>query len=78
MINKDVLYLIRLLGWTIQVTYIYCEANTCADALALRKHLDFYLHVLDAVPASTVLVYFWILTQGGMFLYSYALVLFCN
>jgi hypothetical protein len=52
MINKDVLYLIRLLGWTIQVTYIYCEANTCADALALRKHLDFYLHVLDAVPAS--------------------------
>jgi hypothetical protein len=56
MINKDVLYLIRLLGWTIQVTYIYCEANTCADALALRKHLDFYLHVLDAVPASISLL----------------------
>jgi hypothetical protein len=53
MLNKDVLSLIRLSGWTIQVTYIYCEANTYTDALALRKHdVDFYLHVLDAVPAS--------------------------
>ncbi|KAK2451375.1 hypothetical protein QL285_010435 [Trifolium repens] len=54
---QEVIHLIDRSGLTIRINHIHCEANTCADALALRGHqADFSLSVLDVIQPSIKLL----------------------
>jgi ribonuclease HI len=56
---QEVIHLINRSGSTIRINHIHREANTCADALALRGHqADFSLSILDVIQPSIIFIFF--------------------
>ncbi|XP_045831621.1 uncharacterized protein LOC123923015 [Trifolium pratense] len=55
---QEIINLINLSGSTIRINHIHREANTCADALALRGHqADFSPSMLDVISPSINLLF---------------------
>jgi ribonuclease HI len=54
---QEIIHLINRSGSTIRINHIHREANTCADALALRGHqADFSVSILDVIQPSIKLL----------------------
>jgi hypothetical protein len=54
---QEIIHLINRSGSTIRINHIHREANTCADALALRGHqADFSVPILDVIQPSIKLL----------------------